>query len=325
MMTSCKSPISGFVCFALAALFVSLGSRTLAAEPLVPGTGVKIENVGDDFEDVDWQYVFNGPKSSRDLDHRDNEPGGESANGRWYEGMKRGHPDVIRRIKTPPAGLPGSRGALLLRSLHTGVPGQPSFKMQQDDFIADVNYRLGGAIHVTDSPSVVTRVYLPPVEQWENRTGPHFAFRVALMTTIVKRPDGAFSLLSSPRPIEEVYWPGMFIEFQSKTDGFPHDYAYFRLRADSRGNDFKARQITTTGWWTLGLSVTPDGRVHYFAKPGVDDLTEADYIASQLPYGYQAEHLQTFFFNVCNGDDGRSWSTPWVIDDPTVYYVPKRR
>jgi len=113
----------------------------------------------------------------------------------------------------------------------------------------------------------------------------------------------------------------MFIEFESKTDGSEHDYAYWRLRADESGNDFRSKQITTTGWWTIGMSITPDGMAHYYASPGVDDLTAEDHLTSQYPYGYNAEYMKTFFFNVCNGDDGKTWSTPWVIDDPAVYIV----
>ena len=72
------------------------------------------------------------------------------------------------------------------------------------------------------------------------------------------------------------------------------------------------------------MSFTTDGAVHYFASPGVDDLTSADYITSQYPYGYHAESFETFFFNVANMDDGKTWSTPWVIDDPTLYCVGGR-
>jgi hypothetical protein len=32
--------------------------------------------------------------------------------------------------------------------------------------------------------------------------------------------------------------------------------------------------------------------------------------------------FDNFFFNVANWDDGHSWSTPWVIDDPKVYAIP---
>jgi len=289
------------------------------ADPVVPGTGKKVESVGDDFEDKDWEYTLNSPKSTRNIDDRERTPSGESVNARWYEGMKRGQPDIVRRVETPKNGLPGSKGSLLLRSLWTGLPGRPSYRMQQDDFIADVNYRLGARIPVDRTPSVVVRVFLPPVDTWEDRTGPHFGFRTSLTTTVAK-PGGGL-LFSSNRRVDETYWTGMFIEFESKTDGGEHDYAYWRLRADESGNDFRSKQITTTGWWTIGMSITPDGMAHYYASPGVDDLTAKDHLTSQYPYGYNAEYMKTFFFNVCNGDDGKTWSTPWVIDDPSVYVV----
>ncbi len=290
--------------------------------PVVPGTGIKIEQVGDDFEDPDWSYNALNPKSSRNIDKRERLPAGESANGRWYEGAKRGHPDIVRRVQTPKGGLPGSKGALLLQSLYTGIPGRPSYQVQQDDFIADVRYRLGGSIPVWQSPNVVVRLWLPPVDKWENRSGTHFGFRIATITTVTK-PAKAFFL--GPTTESKTYWPGMFIDFQPKQRPDGNAYAYLRVRANSYGGDYKSKQLTTTGWWTLGMSVTPDGRVHYFAKPGVDDLTMEDHIASEFPYGYRAEHFKTFFFNVCNGDDGRTWSTPFVVDDCEVYYLRSGR
>ncbi len=300
-------------------LLAGFAANSLHAEPVIPGTGLKVKDVGDDFEDEDWSYIFNSPKSTRDIDKSDRYPSGESANGRWYEGMKRGHPDVVKRVPTPKKGLPGSTGSLLLQSLRTGIPGRPSYRMQQDDFIADVMYRLDTTIPVSRSPSVAVRVFLPPVKTWENRTGVHFGFRTALLTTVTKPPKGLF--FSSSREETETYWTGMFLEFESKTDGYKDDYAYWRLRADQWGNDFRSKQITTTGWWTIGVSISPDGMAHYYASPGVDDLTPEDHLTSQYPYGYRAESFKTFFFNVCNGDDGKTWSTAWVIDDPKVFVV----
>jgi hypothetical protein len=71
----------------------------------------------------------------------------------------------------------------------------------------------------------------------------------------------------------------------------------------------------------MGMSVTPDGMVHYYAKPGVDDLTEEDYITSQFPYDYRCERFRTFFFNICSADDGVRWSTAFIIDDPKVFVL----
>lgn len=61
--------------------------------------------------------------------------------------------------------------------------------------------------------------------------------------------------------------------------------------------------------------------VRYFASPGVDNLAKDDYLGSHYPPGLRAEGFKTFFFNVCNGDDGRNWSTAWTSDDPSVFVV----
>ena len=70
------------------------------------------------------------------------------------------------------------------------------------------------------------------------------------------------------------------------------------------------------------MSFTRDGMLHFFAKPGIEDLTKDDHIGSQFSYGYKCQRFKTFFFNVCNGDNGRTWSTPFIIDDPRMYYIP---
>ncbi len=238
-----------------------------ASNIVVPGTGTHVTQVGDDFEDESWSFVFNNPKSTEDIDENQRQPLGQSTNKRWYEGAKRGHPDIVQRVPTPPGGLEGSAGSLLLKSLYTGIPSRPSRKMHQDDFICNVQYRIGGTVPVAQSPNMTTRVYLPPMEQWEKRNGPHFAF----------------------------------------------------------GGDFMGPEIPTMGWWTLGISFTPDGLVHYFAKPGVDELTRDDYIATAMPYGYKAEEVRSFFYNVVNGDNGKDWSTDWIIDDPKFYIIKNER
>jgi len=299
------------------------------ARPVVPGTGMEIVGVADDFEDPKWSYTKRDPKSTEDIDENQRGPMGRSSNGRWYEGIKRGHPDVVRRVATPDGGIPGSKGALLMRSKFTGIPGRPSGTMHQDDFVANVQYRLKRRIDIAEVPSVTTRVFLPPVDSWEDRSGPHFGFRLALETTAMVDKEVGIGIFK--RTVEEmgneVYWPGMFVEFESKTQTRkPHDYAYLRIRGNQRGGDFRGPQITTTGWWTMGMSVTPDGMVHYYASPGVDDLTEEDYITSQYPYSYRAERFRTFFYNICSADDGRRWSTSFVVDDPKVFVLrPKGR
>jgi len=290
-----------------------------SSEPLVPGTGTKAVQVGDDFEDESWEWFPNWPKSTKNINKFEGGQGGISRNQRWYEGVKRGQPDIVKRVKTPEDGLPNSKGSLLLHSLHTGVPGRPSYQLQQDDFICDVEYRLGGTIPIWQCPNFVVRVFLPPVAKWERRSGAHFAIRSAVDVRGWTDNDGELDHKIWGR---EIYYPGMFVEFETKEDFHrPHDCAALRIRAQQSGHDYKGLEIKQTGWWTFGMSFTRDGAVHYYAKPGVEDLTNEDRIASHFPYGHRAERFKTFFFNVCNGDNGRTWSSDWIIDDPTLYWL----
>ena len=43
---------------------------------LVPGTGMKLQQVGDDFEDENWQWVPNGNKASKEQDEQVRSPTG---------------------------------------------------------------------------------------------------------------------------------------------------------------------------------------------------------------------------------------------------------
>ena len=305
----------------LASLISAQTDGVHAQRPVVPGTGEKVEQVGDNFEKEGWKFIFNYPKSSKDIDEYVRLPAGRSKNGRWYEGNKRGCPDVIRRVRTPKGGLPGSKYSLLLRTLRSGVPGQYSGKWQQDDLIVNVKGRLHGHIPIRWSPSIVTRVFLPPVDTWENRSGILFGFRGDVQAYTKEESKGLL-FFAPPKTILKEYWPGIFIYFTSKTDsGQKSDSAYFIFRAGPTGHDFKGPSIKQTGWWTLGLSFTPDGQVHYYVSPGVDDLTKQDYVTSRFPYDYRCDRLNNFFFNITNMDNGRTWSSKWIIDDPSLYII----
>jgi hypothetical protein len=300
----------GILALAAAAQF-AWGASAMA-EPFVPGTGVVVNMVGDDFESPDWRYIMNGAKASHEQDEEQRPPGGKSVNGRWYEGAKRGQPDVIRRIAAPPGGLPGSTGSLFVATKFSGIPGVASGKQMQDDLLMGVESRLGRPLPTSWSPSVVVRVYLPEFDRWENRSGASFGVRADISG---RTPDGEV----------EPYWPGMFILFRSAHNGkHDHDFAQITVRARNNGQDVEGPIIEEPGWWTFGLSFTPDGAVHQYASPGVDDLAEEDHLYSSMPYGNRCTHLNNFFVNVANLDNGKSWSTPWVIDDPTLYVIPPR-
>jgi hypothetical protein len=284
--------------------------QTAASKPVVPGTGQKLTAIGDDFESPEWRYIPNGAKASYEQDESQRPPGGRSTNGRWYESAMRGQPDVVRRIDTPPGGIPGSTGSMYLATKFSGVPGELSGKQMQDDLLMGIQTRLGKAIPVSWRPSVVVRVYLPEFERWENRSGSSFGLRCDVRGR-------------TPAGIVEPYWPGQFILFRSETsEKYDHDFAQLSVRARSNGQDVPGPVIEESGWWTFGMSFTPDGQVHQYAHAGTDDLTENDRLFSSFPYGNKTQFVDAFFVNVANLDNGKTWSTPWVIDDPAVYVIP---
>ncbi|MBI1347906.1 hypothetical protein GC163_16650 [bacterium] len=300
--------------------FAGLNSPMYAQ--VVPGTGTKL-NAGDDFEDATFTYTLNLPKASSNIDKNMRAPAGFSSNNRWFESTYRGTPDVVKRVETPPGGLPGSTGSMMLQTFQSGIPGQLSMKFQQDDLIANFATTVG-YLPVNRTPSIVCRVYLPSFDQWERRTGSHFGFRADCQTIITKSGSTAGRLFRSASTRREVenYWPGMFVQFNSKADrALEKESAQILVRSGSRGEDLPGPVINEPGWWTFGMSFTPDGKVHYYAKPGVEKLTAADHLTSQFPYSYQAMQVNTFFFNIVNQDDGRTWSTPFIIDDCEVYVL----
>lgn len=309
-MTSLKA--FRIACFVLATPF--LVTKTYGQ--IVPGTGVRQTRVGDDFENPNWKWFPNGPKSSREQDKVERRPLGGANNGRWFESPKRGRPDVVERVPTPAGGLPGSQWALKLQTLNSGIPNRPSRQMEQDDFIMACASRIGGQ-PVSRSPNVTCRIWLPPFENWEDRSGSHFGYRIDCKTTVTEEKPVLFFTRKVKE--QEAYWPGFFFEFHSSTDPrYAEDEAVLLIRGNNSGHEVRSTKLTP-GWWTMGMSATPDGRVHYYARQGVENLRPQDHLYSSYPYSYKAEMFATQFFNSVNMYDGRTWSTPFIIDDPAVF------
>lgn len=302
---------------ALAVLLIA-ACHSPAFAQVVPGTGTLLNS--DDFEDESWNFVFNLPKSSKEEDEQIRYPLGASQNGMWMESPKRGIPDQVQRIATPAGGIEGSTGALLLRTRDTGIPSRPMSKQCQDDFILRAK-----PVSIGYTPNFVVRVFLPEWDQWEQRHGVSFGIRIGMQgpqekVEQVRGFKRLFGRSTQTVTTTEPFYPGFFIQFNPKTAQNPEPHAVLLVRANEMGHDIPSLNIKTTGWWTFGMSVTPDGRCHYYARQGVGDLTAGDFITSTLPYGIRGTYFNTIFFNVCSADDGRSWSTPWIIDDPKVFY-----
>lgn len=318
---------------AASGLLATAASGQQAAAIPIPGTGHKVEKVGDDFEDPEWKYIYNLPKSSDEQDNNQRLPAGASKNDRWFEPVMRGQPDQVERVTPPKGGIEGSTGALQLASVFPGIPKRPSGKVEQDDFCANCFHALGGRIPISSQPNTIVRVFVPPQKLWENRVGASFGYRLGLRATHDKKDKRG---RSEGRP--EEYWPGMFFRMEQgtvevpATDDKPAErktqrYMQITVRADQTGRDVRGPVIHDSGWYTLGMTCTADGAVHFFFRPGVEALRAEDRIASHYPYGFRAASLETFFFDVLSLDNGRTWSTPWIVDDAFLYLSspPRRR
>ena len=219
-----------------------------------------------------------------------------------------------------------------MQTLYSGIPGQLSNKFQQDDLIANVSQKIGYMLPASWTPSYVVRVYVPPFEEWEKRVGSSFGFRADCQTMINKPTKvGKFFRTGGTSKEMEQYWPGFFFQYNAKNHPQHPDKntATILIRSGERGEDIPGPAILHEGWWTLGLTITPDGRVHYYGHEGVANLTAKDHLYSNFPYGYKCLQTSTFFFNVVNQDDGKTWSTRWIVDDPKVYvatgsYTPRQ-
>ncbi len=308
-------------CLGLLLVGTACGLTPSVQAQVVPGTGNLLNY--DDLEDVKWGYSHNFPKSSKEEDENIRFPLGASYNRMWSESPKRGAPDVVKRVETPVGGLAGSTGSLYLRTRDCGIPGHPGNKQAQDDFILSAR-----PVAVGYSPNFVVRVFVPEFKDWEQRQGVSFGIRAGLqgMMTSQKPASMGRRLFGGSRMQTvtemEPYYPGFFIAFNpvAANPAYKEDHAQILLRSDGNGHEVAGPKITQTGWWTFGMSVTSDSRCHYYAHAGISDLTAGDHIYSSLPYGIRGEHFNTIFFNVCSADNASSWSTPWIIDDPKVFY-----
>ena len=195
---------------------------------------------------------------------------------------------------------------MVIQSLYSGIPGTITNQQQQDDLLSNSEQLAGRALPVTWSPNCVCRVFIVPHTKWEERNGASFGYRCGLV--------------GWGKENNEEYWPGIFYHMERGLKDNQRTYAIRAwVRADGHGRDMPELTFEPESWMTMGMSCTPDGACHFFARAGIDDLEEKDCIGSYWPYSYRAHSFQCFFYNVINMDDGRSVSTPWIIDDAYLY------
>ena len=188
---------------------------------------------------------------------------------------------------------------MLFQTLHSGIPGTLTHQQQQDDLLHNIAGDGGD-----DSRELEPELHLPRVCAADQVLGAARRGDVRLSHGL-----GCNGATRSIGRASFCTWSG------SRRTASRRRSVRAWIRADNGGRDMPSLTFEPETWITMGISHTPDGAVHFFLRPGIDDLTKEDCVGSYWCYGYRAHTFQTFFFNVINMDDGRSVSTPWIVDD----------
>ncbi|HEV7406040.1 MAG TPA: hypothetical protein VGO11_24050 [Chthoniobacteraceae bacterium] len=218
----------------LAALFFV--SLVIASRGGVPGTGVVIDAISDEFEPP-WTFDYQNNLSS---------------NGFWY-GSFRGAPEILELVTPPGGGDSTSTTALRLRSVDTADVDYPGAEDLVSQFYNTTLF--GRAVTFAEEPSYVTWAWFPPISTWPQTVDGSncFGFRLAARDHTLVGPDNA----------NGEYYPSIWAYRGSDGQG----YLVARV-GDGYVEDVPIASLPAGGWYTLGMSWNAQGRTEYYAASG---------------------------------------------------------
>lgn len=149
-------------------------------------------------------------------------------------------------------------GVLSIRSVDNGDDDYPS----AEDMISTYADQIGRALAASEGPSVVAWIWAPPFEQWPtgvNASGLREWFGVRVTVYDANLPmTGGF------------YFPGIY--FATDEQG----PCLIARVGDGYAPDVTIGRVSTSGWWTIGLSWNSAGVTEYYAARGRVSLTSND-------------------------------------------------
>ncbi|MFH1507170.1 MAG: hypothetical protein ABIG46_01910 [Candidatus Omnitrophota bacterium] len=250
--------------------------------PNVLGRNHRLNDLCDDFEDVNWYF---------DYDKR------ESNNGLWKANTgdnDKGEPEILKRVSPPAGGIIGSTGALVIQ---TNIPEKvvDKNKDQEDSESTGTGQH---KLSREKQPVFIVRVYLPPFAEWGDYYS--FGFRI---------------LAYGNAPHDTPAVPSIWIRYEGKIKGA---HFYFRI-FDKQGMPVEVigKPIKQYGWWTLAIAFDQNGNSRFYAKPGVEPLSNSDKMFDTNNNNLLIDYIGHSFFSL--GYTNGNLSPRIVVDDYEVW------
>jgi len=216
----------------------------------VLGRTDRLNELCDYFEDTSWSYNPQTEEFYKKL---------------WRGGSGRGIPELLKRVTTPTGGKDGSKYALEICTNETEIYKDKNLT-QEDLLTAEYEQILKRKLTRADQPVFIVRVWLPPFDQWGDQRS--FGFRhESFLENGVKDQHYSTIWLVYDRSMK----PKPFFKYRIGTNELFYEV-------------YDPRLIEQDGWWTIAIAFDKNGFCHYYAHPGVGDLTEKDemFDATQL-------------------------------------------
>lgn len=239
---------------------------------------VAIPGTGDIVQKLDFEKEVEG-ESDFSYNH------GWAGQGYGLTGTQRGAPESIKVVHTPSSNVFSGKKSLQFYSHNrnsqwrtdhhtTGTEYDNPDKEQQDDFFMPIIKKQGEKGWVaTDTPAVLMHIYTEGISSTDEHQ--YTSLRMPIVSKINRKYKG-----KNVRP----WWPGIWI-YQKPSS---NKYIIKLRRPASSSMDVpfnfpEAKKIQESTWWTLGLSITPDGNIHYFLTDSyVKNLTMKHYLTSSF-------------------------------------------
>lgn len=262
----------------------------------------RLDNISDDFEDPNWEYDRQNHISSNRFWR--GSPGLKGS-----DKSDRGDPEILDRVTPPKDGKTGSTGAL---KIGTNIPDDDNNPTQDDLRTLSFEEKLERKLTRIDQPVFIMRIWLSSFDRLENNH--QFGFRLEAKSNV------------------GWYYPSIWLRYNEVSHEIHLVLRIFYLdgnRLTPEHVDLDYGTIKQHGWWTLAITFDEKGVCYYYARPGVDALSEENKIFDDIQFNIKSDKKALLMDYVNAGLISLGYqkegniSPRFVIDDYEVWTVKR--